>query len=155
MTKTTSILAIAVIAGTAAVTYASAAVAEDATQKNSYPYHIGEFVDNYGYAYDTCAFDYKPGKPGIPPTFEKKQVVEYEYGYPVYYTINYAKCFIPLHYSSKKKITFSNFKCIYTDNNYPDAQAVIETYDSKFLIRKGKTHGTLTCTFKTENEPVT
>ena len=154
MTKATSIFAIAAIAGTTVATYVPAASAEDAAQKNGYPYHIGEFVDNYAPAYDTCAFDYKPGKTNMYPTFEKKQVVEYEYGYPVYYTVIKAKCFVPLYYKSKKKITFSNFKCTYTDNNYPDAQTVIETYDSKFLVRKGTTHGTLTCKFKTENEPV-
>ena len=35
-----------------------------AAKSSPYPYHVGEFVDyyNYGYVYDTCAFDYVPGK---------------------------------------------------------------------------------------------
>lgn len=154
MIKTMSTLAIAAIAGMASAAYAPAAMAAEAAKSSPYPYHVGEFVDyyNYGYVYDTCAFDYVPGKN---VKFETKTVVEYEYGYPVYYTILKAKCEIRYPYKSKKKITFKNFKCLYTDNNDPYATSTIETYYSQWQIKKGSRYAYLTCKFKSENEPVT
>jgi hypothetical protein len=151
MIKTMSGLAIAAMAGAAAAAYAPVASAGEPAPA-PYPYHIGEFVDNYGYYYDTCAFDYKPGKN---VKFETKQVVEYVYGYPVYYTILKATCRFDYPYKSYKKITFKNFKCIYTDKNDPYAETVIETYDSKWQIRKGSRYAHLVCKFKTENDPMT
>lgn len=154
MIKTMSMLAIAAVASSAAATYTPTASATEAASNGYYPTHYGEFEDNEGYYYDTCKFD---GYPGNYVKFETKQIVEYPYGYyapPVYYTLLKATCKVPLGYKSKKRIAYYNFGCKYTDKNYPDYPREIFTYDSKFVIKKRSDYGSLTCKFKTENEPM-
>jgi hypothetical protein len=153
MTKATSIFALAVIASATATAYVPAASAEEAAKRPYYPSHYGEFEDGVGYYYDSCKFD---GYPGKYVKFETKQIAEYPYGYyapPVYYTLLKATCKVPVGYKAKKKIVYYNFPCKYTDKNYYPDETTIDTYYSKFEIKKRSNYGTLTCKFKTENEP--
>ena len=152
MFKTVSGLVIAAIAGVAATAYVPAARADEA-KTPYYPPHYGAFEDGYGYEYDTCNFD---GYPGKHVKFDIKKVAEYPHGYyypPVYYTVIKAHCKVPVGYKSKKKIVHYNFPCKYTDKKYYPDETTIETYDSKFEIKKKANYGTLSCKFKTEIAP--
>ena len=152
MFKTVSGLVIAAIAGVAATAYVPAARADEA-KTPYYPPHYGEFEDGDGYKYDTCKFD---GYPGKYVKFDTKKIAEYPHGYyypPVYYTVSRRTAKYRSATSQRRRsCTTTSPASTPTKNTTPD-ETTIDTYYSKFEIKKKANYGTLSCKFKTENAP--
>lgn len=164
--KTLGAAAIAAVLGITGTTMAQDTGTAGSGYKPPYPYPAGRFVDNPYYKYygqnkpDECYFDfntydYYPEVAGYKVKFKKKIIVEKDpyYGYPVFYILTTAKCVIPAGYKAKKKVVFKNFPCTLVDNSkYDEEEDTLQTYDSKFVIKKGAKYGNLSCKFKVEKE---
>lgn len=163
--------ALGVLMGTAVLGLAGVAAAQDATTAPTYyppyPLQAGRFVDNPYYKYygvnkpDECYFDFNtydayPEIAGYNVKIKRKVIVEKDpyTGYPVYYILITGKCAVGTGYKANKRMVYRAFPCSLTDNtNYEEEEDAILTYDSKFVVKKGKKYGDLSCKFKIEKDP--